>query len=682
MLCQPRKCFRVWMLAALVMVLFLAGCDAPAAEPTERWIATLPATVVSGLSGPMSTVVANIKTTTPQETLLAATSTPEAVIEPTPVEIPGGDDEAWMLTSDTLAQSELLLQLGADGLPFHRTGTISSAAWSPNGGRIAVVGSEGAAVVDGYTLGLVTAFNTGMPGEAVAMSLAGLVAVGGQGVVQVWDTSSGAMLYSLEANGKAVQFSQDGSLLSNGELVWTASDGALVSALEAPKQSPDALGPQQGIVFSASGNRVGVAFANGDMYVWDTATGSRMSETPVRNAQRGCRASTWNSWMVSLCDVPYENVDQVFSEVWYLDMEDEIPVGRMFRNYDPHGELALIPETGRIAWLSGDAAAGTLVMEEWDLASASLVGSGPAPAVSAPLEHFVINPPPEDRKLVTWTESTLQVWQSSDLVLQSYNRVAGVSSLAFEPREGGYVLGLGRADGGIELWSTQERVQDWPAHQGPVNGMAFSSDARQLVSAGADGLVLVWDLTVGELATGFDLNGYGALNGVAFSPDGLGLAVAADDALLLDVGSGEIRVTLDAHSQVMAVAFSPDGSILATFGADGVVEVWQVVDGAQVSGQEMGVAPLTRAAFSPNLCALTYGVEPAGTVEWLNLVANQAVQIPASSGPLGAVTISLDGRLLAVGGEDGSVSVWGLAGALDAPAGAPVNMFCGAAAMP
>ena len=261
--------------------------------------------------------MANIKTTTPQETLLAATSTPEAVIEPTPVEIPGGDDEAWMLTSDTLAQSELLLQLGADGLPFHRTGTISSAAWSPNGGRIAVLGSEGAAVVDGYTLGLVTAFNTGMPGEAVAMSLAGLVAVGGQGVVQVWDTSSGAMLYSLEANGKAVQFSQDGSLLSNGELVWTASDGALVSALEAPKQSPDALGPQQGIVFSASGNRVGVAFANGDMYVWDTATGSRMSETPVRNAQRGCRASTWNSWMVSLCDIPYENVDQVFSEVWY-----------------------------------------------------------------------------------------------------------------------------------------------------------------------------------------------------------------------------------------------------------------------------------------------------------------------------------------------------------------------------
>ena len=46
-----------------------------------------------------------------------------------------------------------------------------------------------------------------------------------------------------------------------------------------------------------------------------------------------------------------------------------------------------------------------------------------------------------------------------------------------------------------------------------------------------------------------------------------------------------------------------------------------------------------------------------------------------------AVAIA-DGRLLAVGGEDGSVSVWGLAGALDAPAGAPVNMFCGAAAMP
>ena len=426
---------------------------------------------------------------------------------------------------------------------------------------------------------------------------------------------------------------------------------------------------------------VGAIYANGDTFVWDTMTGAKISETFVRNVQQTCRVSAWGSWAAVLCDIPYENFQGTFAEVWYLHLEGERPTGHMFRSYDPHGELAVIPESGQAGWLAGDAAAGTQQMETWDLVNGTQVGaSGVSPAIGP--GRFAFGPGTEVSRMVMWTESTLQLWNDGELLFEAQNRVAGVSSLAFEPWEGEYVLALGREDGRLELWSLalEERFWDVQAHEGAVTGLAFSPDAHSLASAGQDGQVVVWNLTIGEQAAAFDLSSYGALSGLAYSPDGQKLAAAAEDALLLDVDSGAILATLDAHSRVAGLAFSPDGSVVVTFSEDGTVEMWQAADGAQLASLELLASPPGGAAFSPDLCVVAYGVEPAGSIEWWDMIDSRTMQVYEQQEVVTALAFSLDGRLLAVGSENGTALIWGLAGALEAKEGEPVSTYCGGVA--
>jgi WD40 repeat protein len=673
----------------LVALLALAGCGTATPEPTPTWggVSTLPPTVVSGLAGPVATAIAAAGTATlpPPE----ATPTPEATLGPPQVGPTAPAQDAWLLTSEGLAQVEPLMQVGGDGLPYHQSGVIAAAAWSPDGGRLAVAGSEGAAVVDGSTLGLVAAFDTGMAGEAVAINGAGLVAVGGAEAVQVWDSSSGERLYSLEASGSAVQFSQDGSLLSNGETVWAVSDGSVLAALEPPAQSAEALGPVRGVAFSVQGGKVGAVYANGDMPSGTAGSGERISQSAVRNEQLSCRASAWGGWLAVLCDLLYEGLQDTFAEVWYLNLEEESPTARMFRNYDPHGEMALLPggaqaasgEGGQVGWLGGDAAAGTLQMEVWDLVSAMQVGAGPAPAAAGELGRFVFSPQAEGRKLATWSESTLQLFDaaSGEGLAVAQSRVAGVSGMAFGPRGDGYVLALGREDGMLELWSLAPAEGYWQvqAHSGAVSGLAFSPDGGSLASAGGDGLAQVWNLANGSQAASFDLNGYGTLSGLAFSPDGQRLAVAAEDVLLLDAASGTVLTTLDLQNRAIGLAFSPDGSVLVTFSEDGTVEMWQATDGTQLASVELLAAPLGGAVFSPDLCVVAYGVEPAGSIEWWDMIDSRTMQVSEQQEVVTALAFSLDGRLLAVGSEQGTALIWGLAGALEAEEGEPVSTYCG-----
>jgi WD40 repeat protein len=147
-------------------------------------------------------------------------------------------------------------------------------------------------------------------------------------------------------------------------------------------------------------------------------------------------------------------------------------------------------------------------------------------------------------------------------------------------------------------------------HTGPVTEIAFSSNGSLLASAGADGMVQLWDpksrTHVGEIRTGHT----GGVSKIVFSRTGQILATAGFDdrtVRLWDPTSrrrvGEIDTGYTGGPS--EIVFSPTGQILATASFDdGTVRLWDpitrkpmVTPFAGHTGQMDGA---TAMAFSPD----------------------------------------------------------------------------------
>lgn len=134
---------------------------------------------------------------------------------------------------------------------------------------------------------------------------------------------------------------------------------------------------------------------------------------------------------------------------------------------------------------------------------------------------------------------------------------------------------------------------DSGGHTSEITGLAFTPDRRQLVSAGKDKVIRVWNLAAGrvqrtirgEIGQGPD----GEIYAMALSPDGRWLAAGGwfDDARarvpccgdirLYDFQSGRLVALLRGHSEpVSALAFSPDGARLVSGATDGTAVIWDV----------------------------------------------------------------------------------------------------------
>ena len=217
------------------------------------------------------------------------------------------------------------------------------------------------------------------------------------------------------------------------------------------------------------------------------------------------------------------------------------------------------------------------------------------------------------------------------LVAYLSGHASGVEALALQPD--GQVLASGDDTGVIRLWNVAERrLQSAPliGHTARINTLAFRPTGRQFVSGGEDGVVNLWTLDQGA-ATSLTLQTYPyPVESVAFTPDGAALAIGTHDGSItfwdanFQSAKGE---PLQAHAQsVISLAFSPDGRRLASGScaklegmacAQGEVRLWEAV---------------THHPIGPPITDHT---------DWASSVA-----------------FSPDGRWLAIGSWDKTISIW------------------------
>jgi FOG: WD40 repeat len=156
-----------------------------------------------------------------------------------------------------------------------------------------------------------------------------------------------------------------------------------------------------------------------------------------------------------------------------------------------------------------------------------------------------------------------------------------VNSLAFS--SGGARLAIGSADFSAAIW-------DFPAgplrplagHEGPVRAVAFSPDARYLLTASVDGTAIGWDTGSAKQIFKLGTRDGAALLSMALSPSGKTAATgdASGRVRVWEIPSGRL-LQEQRHSElkkVQALAFSADGHTLASASQDGTLKLWDATE--------------------------------------------------------------------------------------------------------
>jgi uncharacterized protein with WD repeat/mono/diheme cytochrome c family protein len=255
----------------------------------------------------------------------------------------------------------------------------------------------------------------------------------------------------------------------------------------------------------------------------------------------------------------------------------------------------------------------------------------------------------------------------SGRVLAKLNGAAGlVRSVAFSP-DGKWLAaggGLCQQWGEIQIWDTQSNhlLRTLRGHHDCIYSVAFSPHGKLLASGSYDKLVKLWDPATGkELRTLTDH--IDAVFAVAFSPDGKWLASGSQDnsVKIWNVATGERLYTLsDPVDGITCIAFSPSGKQIAAAGYDKLIYIWNL---SQTGGT------LTQSLIADEDSILQIAWSPDGK-EIITSSADGSIQIrdARTLNPIGiiphqpdwvdAMSLSPDGKWLAAGRFDGTLSIY------------------------
>ncbi len=262
----------------------------------------------------------------------------------------------------------------------------------------------------------------------------------------------------------------------------------------------------------------------------------------------------------------------------------------------------------------------------------------------------------------------------------------GVVAVALSPDGKTLAAGTGASDVGVPI-APEIKLWDVPSgqvrailagHTDRVAGLAFSPDGKTLASGSWDKTVKLWDAASGKEKHTFEGHP-AAVNAVAFSPKGPWLAASfgsldaegrhlAGGIQLWDLATSQAGKTLTGHSHwVEGVAFSPDGTTLAS--ASGVwsgpmghpvageAKLWSVSTGKELATFRDHKHRIHAVAFSPDGKTLACGSGDYTVSLWNVKTGQRSLLLEGHKGQVLAVAF-LRKDLLATASSDFTVRLW------------------------
>jgi WD40 repeat protein len=281
--------------------------------------------------------------------------------------------------------------------------------------------------------------------------------------------------------------------------------------------------------------------------------------------------------------------------------------------------VAFSPD-GRVLASSG----GTNSIRLWDIEPGRQPQSTRPEVLHSQSIRFALAFSPDGAYLASTGSGSISLWVRRT---GGYDRVAdriGVSGYCLAFKADSSAVAVGCEDGAIRVYAVAglDEQATLRRHMGAVRNLAFSPDARTLVSSGQDRLVLVWNTARGEVVRNLSEPGFNAVQFAALSPDGKTVAVAEpgwspQDVTLLDTDTGLVKRRLKGSQEgVGAIAFSPDGRTLAVAGADRRITLWNVATGEVEIALSDQVGLVKSLAFSPDGADLAFAGPDAAIRVW------------------------------------------------------------------
>jgi WD40 repeat protein len=233
--------------------------------------------------------------------------------------------------------------------------------------------------------------------------------------------------------------------------------------------------------------------------------------------------------------------------------------------------------------------------------------------------------------------------------------------LALAVSTDGKLLSSAGADGVVRLFNESgKELAALKRGAAKVTGVAFSANGKQLLGVGKDTALSVWDVKKRRLVKTLLAHEH-PIRAVARSGNGKYIATAGEETrvMLWDAKKNKLQAILSGHIDfVNGLAFSNDNRLLASAGADGRILLWDVRRGTLLATLLGHAGEVNVVLFSQDNKQLISGSADTTVKIWNVSTERQIHSLEAHNAAIRAVAISPNGKYLASAGEDTRIILW------------------------